>query len=79
MNKHFEATLTPEQRNGKEEFDEIHRRYAKLLDEAERKADPRELEMVIFNRDQAEDKLLEKSANARAYVRRVLAENTEEL
>lgn len=79
MKKDVEATLTPEERKGKEEFEEIHRRYAKLFSEAERNPDPRELEMITFNRDQAEDQLLEKSTNARAYVRRVLAANMEEL
>ena len=75
MKKDLEATLTPEEREGKEEFEEIHRRYGKLFNEAERNPDPREVEMVTFNRDQAEDQLLEKSANARAYVRRILAAN----
>lgn len=79
MKKDFEATLAPEERKGKEEFEEIHRRYAELSSEAERNPDPREVEMVTFNRDQAEDQLLEKSPNARAYVRRILAANVEEL
>jgi hypothetical protein len=37
MKKNLEATLSAEERKGKEEFEEIHRRYAKPLDEAERK------------------------------------------
>lgn len=66
----IDAVLTPEERKGKEEFDEVQRRYMPWFEEAALPgADPNEEAIAASYRDDAEDRLLEKSANARAYLR----------
>jgi hypothetical protein len=67
-----ESQLTPEELTGKKEFDSIAERHNPLIRDAEH-----ELEAVCSFRDDAEDELLEKSPNARAYVKRILAHHAE--
>src|ERR1700751_1668122 len=69
-----ESTLTPEELIGQREFDEIQRRYLSLIEETKYNPDPRELEIVVYERDCAEDDLVGKSANARAYIKRIMRE-----
>ena len=63
-----ESQLTPEELAGKREFDEINRRYEPLMRDAYH-----EYEAVCSFRHDAEDELLEKSPNARAFVKLILA------
>src|SRR3954468_5938831 len=67
-----ESTLTPQELAGKREFDEIDLRYLPLMDAAQY-----DYESVVSDRDHAEDEPLEKSLNARAYVKRILAHHAE--
>lgn len=69
-----DPTLTPQELAGKQEFDEIQRRYLPLFEEAERNPDPHEVDMVAHDRDYAENELLEKSACARAYLKCITAQ-----
>jgi hypothetical protein len=71
-----ESTLTPEELAGKREFDEIQRCYLPHLEAAYNDPDPEirryDYQAIVYDRDRAEDELVERSANARAYVKRIL-------
>ena len=71
-----ESTLTPEELTGKREFDEIQRRHLPYMEAAYHDPDPDvrryDYQAIVHDRDRAEDDLVERSARARAYLRRIM-------
>jgi hypothetical protein len=73
-----ESTLTPEELAGKRELDAVQRRYLPHMKAAENDGDPvdrrYDYQAIVHDRDRAEDDLLHRSADARAYLRRVIGD-----